>query len=203
MIPWFQLCHPASDQVIPTADLGTFWKAFKTFAVRPRVSKLLFATCFCWFCLDVPFYGLGLISPNVIGTIWYGENPPDRNVYESFVENSYQTMVVVSSGAIVGNLLAIFTIDYLGRRNIQLNGFFWLLILNVAIGATFRPLAENGNSSALIVMYVLSQVFFNFGRFISDPISYLLPVKLTLATAGPNTTTYIVSPSSTPITFSY
>ncbi|KAL4936208.1 hypothetical protein BDV06DRAFT_205485 [Aspergillus oleicola] len=170
----------ASDQAAPPVDLGTFWKAFKAFAVRPRIFKLLFATCFCWFCLDLPFYGLGLISPKVISTIWYGDDAPARNVYESFVENSYQSMVVVSSGAVVGNLLAIFTIDHLGRRNIQLNGFLWLLILNIAIGATFRPLAESGNSSALIVMYILSQVFFNF---------------------GPNTTTYIIPAEIFPTPF--
>jgi hypothetical protein len=46
----------------------------------------------------------------------------------------------------------------------QLNGFFWLFILNLLIGATFRPLARGHDSSALIVFYVLSQVFFNFGK---------------------------------------
>lgn len=77
--------------------------------------------------------------------------------------------MVVSSGAIVGNLLSILTIDKLGRRNIQLNGFFWLFLLNVVIGASFQHLVNHDDSSALVVLYILRQIFFNFGEHILAP----------------------------------
>jgi PHS family inorganic phosphate transporter-like MFS transporter len=151
-------------EIAGPVNLGTFWRAFKLFASKPKPFRILFATCFCWFCLDLPFYGLGLISPKVINKIWDGRSdtePP--GVADFLFQNSYKSMVVVSIGAVVGNLLAIFTIDRLGRRNIQLNGFFWLFILNIVIGATFRPLALTDHPNALIVLYILSQIFFNFG----------------------------------------
>jgi PHS family inorganic phosphate transporter-like MFS transporter len=154
----------AAQVVTPPVDLPAFWTAFREFALKPRAFRLLFATCSCWFLLDIPFYGLGLLSPDIIRTIWSGSDTQDPPLYDSYFQNSYRSMVVVSSGAVIGNLLAIFTIDRLGRRKMQLNGFFWLFILNLLIGATFRPLARGHDSSALIVFYVLSQVFFNFGK---------------------------------------
>ncbi|KAL3446967.1 major facilitator superfamily domain-containing protein [Aspergillus insuetus] len=170
----------AAQGITPPVDLPAFWTAFKGFAVKPRAFRLLFATCSCWFLLDIPFYGLGLLSPDIIRTIWSGSDTEDPPLYDSYFQNSYRSMVVVSSGAVIGNLLAIFTIDRLGRRKMQLNGFFWLFILNLLIGASFRPLARGHNSSALIVFYVLSQVFFNF---------------------GPNTTTYIIPAEIFPTRF--
>ncbi|RDW70888.1 uncharacterized protein DSM5745_08399 [Aspergillus mulundensis] len=165
-----------SQEITRTVDLGSFWNAFKDFVARPKPFRVLMATCLCWFFLDLPFYGLGLISPQVIHTIWPGRNEnADVTIYDSLMQNSYQSMVVVSSGAVLGNLIAIFTIDRLGRRNIQLNGFFWLFILNVVIGATFRVLGGKDSSSALVVLYILCQIFFNFGP---NTTTYILPAEL-------------------------
>ncbi|KAL3474278.1 major facilitator superfamily domain-containing protein [Aspergillus californicus] len=167
--------NSSDSQLAGPVDLRAFFKAFRLFATRPKIFRVLFATCFCWFCLDLPFYGLGLISPRVINTIWSGKVTTEISVFDYLLQTSYQSMVVVSSGAVVGNVLAILTIDRLGRRNIQLNGFFWLFILNVVIGAAFRPLSENRDSSALVVLYILSQVFFNFGP---NTTTYIIPAEL-------------------------
>ena len=128
--------------------------------------RTLIATSLCWFCLDLPFYGLGLMNAEIINTIWYGQAIQPAGVYEYLLRVSYQSIVVVSSGAIVGSAIAVMTVDRIGRRNLQLLGFGWLFILNVIIGAAFRYLSEHGDASALVVLYVLTQIFFNFGRFI-------------------------------------
>ncbi|KAL4802392.1 major facilitator superfamily domain-containing protein [Aspergillus unguis] len=165
----------ATEQTYNPPSLGDFWTAFRAFATKPKPLRILCATCACWFFLDLPFYGLGLISPTVVNTIWHGSEDKARPTYNYLFESAYQSMVVVSTGAVVGNLLAIFAIDKLGRRNIQLNGFFWLFILNVIIGGTFKMLAQRKDSSALIVLYILSQVFFNFGP---NTTTYITPAEL-------------------------
>lgn len=111
-------------------------------------------------------------SLRIIEVIWYRDNPRPDSIYDRLViHNVWQTLVVVSLGAIVGCLITLLAIDKLGRRNIQMIGFFWLFILFVIIGGSFNHLFEIGGSSAVIVLYILCQIFFNF---------------------GPNTTTYIV-----------
>ncbi|KAM0110789.1 hypothetical protein ACP6JB_003576 [Aspergillus fumigatus] len=154
------------DAASPLAILNDF-KHF--FGQKDNFRKLA-ATSLCWFCLDLPFYGLGLISPRITRIIWFGSKLPRTSLYQLLFQTAYQSTVVVSSGAVVGNLLSILTIDKLGRRNIQLNGFFWLFLLNVVIGASFQHLVNHDDSSALVVLYILCQIFFNF---------------------GPNTTTYM------------
>lgn len=144
----------------------TIWKDFKLFLRQKDNFRKLAATSLCWFCLDLPFYGLGLISPRITRTIWFGSHLPRTSLYQLLFQTAYQSIVVVSSGAIVGNLLSILTIDKLGRRNIQLNGFFWLFLLNVVIGASFQHLVGTDDPSALLVLYILCQIFFNFGEYI-------------------------------------
>ncbi|EAL86172.1 phosphate permease [Aspergillus fumigatus Af293] len=133
------------DAASPLAILNDF-KHF--FGQKDNFRKLA-ATSLCWFCLDLPFYGLGLISPRITRIIWFGSKLPRTSLYQLLFQTAYQSTVVVSSGAVVGNLLSILTIDKLGRRNIQLNGFFWLFLLNVVIGASFQHLVNHDDSSAL------------------------------------------------------
>ncbi|KAE8141826.1 major facilitator superfamily domain-containing protein [Aspergillus pseudotamarii] len=152
-----------------------FWRDFKIFLKQKRNLQTLVATSLCWFCLDLPFYGLGLMNLDIINTIWYGSHIPSAGVYGSLLRVSYQSIVVVSSGAIVGSCIAVLTIDRIGRRNLQLLGFCWLFILNVIIGASFRYLSTHGDSSALVVLYVLTQIFFNFGP---NTTTYIAPAEL-------------------------
>lgn len=142
--------------------------------------------------VDLPFYGLGMNSPHIISTIWYGKNSPPANVYTLLVHNVWQSLVVVSLGACVGIIVTFVAIDKLGRRNIQMIGFFWLFILFIVIGGSFNHLYEIGGNAAIIVLYILCQIFFNFGMsgFLSKPLPYLSWPKLTFP--GPNVTTYIV-----------
>ncbi|KAH1496581.1 hypothetical protein KXW25_009036 [Aspergillus fumigatus] len=159
------------DAASPLAILNDF-KHF--FGQKDNFRKLA-ATSLCWFCLDLPFYGLGLISPRITRIIWFGSKLPRTSLYQLLFQTAYQSTVVVSSGAIVGNLLSILTTDKLGRRNIQLNGFFWLFLLNVVIGASFQHLVNHDDSSALVVLYILCQIFFNFGP---NTTTYMLPAEL-------------------------
>jgi PHS family inorganic phosphate transporter-like MFS transporter len=161
--------RPASAAPFAEQDATSplaIWKDFKLFLRQKDNFRKLAATSLCWFCLDLPFYGLGLISPRITRTIWFGSKLPRTGLYQLLFQTAYQSIVVVSSGAIVGNLLSILTIDKLGRRNIQLNGFFWLFLLNVVIGASFQHLVKHDDPSALVVLYILCQIFFNFGEYI-------------------------------------
>ncbi|KAH6666839.1 major facilitator superfamily domain-containing protein [Halenospora varia] len=151
------------------------WEEFKQFFWHDGNLRTLIATSLCWFCLDLPFYGLGMNSPRIINTIWNGKNPQNLPIYDMIEHDIWQSLVVVSLGAIVGSLITLTTIDWLGRRNIQMNGFFWLFILFIVIGGSFNHLYEIGGSPAIIVLYILCQIFFNFGP---NTTTYILPAEL-------------------------
>lgn len=109
-------------------------------------------------------YGLGMNSPKIIQTIWYGKNDQPQFVYDILIHNVWQSLVVVSIGAIVGISITFVAIDRLGRKWIQMIGFFWLFILFIVIGGSFYHLYDIGGQAAIVVLYILCQIFFNFGK---------------------------------------
>jgi len=88
----------------------------------------LFATSLCWFCVDLPFYGLGMNSTSIIGQIWRDEGSLETNLYPLFVNNAWESLIFVSLGAITGGLITFFSINTLGEKTIQVIGFTALFI---------------------------------------------------------------------------
>ena len=128
-------------------------------------------------------------SPKIITTIWYGStSTPPASIYKMLVHNVWQSLVIVSFGAITGCMITFFTIDRVGRRNIQIIGFLLLFILFIIIGGLYNFLYNQGGSSAIIVLYILCQIFFNFGSL--GPNRYLR--LMLIYNPGPNTITYIL-----------
>ncbi|TIA51236.1 inorganic phosphate transporter [Aureobasidium pullulans] len=133
--------------------------------------RTLVATSLTWLSLDLAFYGLGMNDYTTLELIWTNNPNPTEPLYQSLLANAWQSLLIVSLGAIIGNILTMISINRLGRRMIQINGFFWLFVLFLVIGTSYRKLMDTQRSSVLVVLYILTQIFFNF---------------------GPNTTTYII-----------
>ncbi|CZT47243.1 related to high-affinity phosphate permease, phosphate-repressible [Rhynchosporium secalis] len=174
---------PHTDQVIHIlAPPPPSWQDFKQYFWHEGNLRTLMACSFCWFCLDLPFCGLGMNSPNIISVIWYGKTTQPTDIYTLLVQDVWQSLIIVSLGALVGCAITFVAIDRLGRRNTQIIGFFWLFNLFIIIGGSFFHLYEIVGSAGIIVLYILCQISFNF---------------------GPNTTTYIARPPPLPnVTFS-
>ncbi|KAM3077243.1 hypothetical protein ACMFMG_003293 [Clarireedia jacksonii] len=151
------------------------WEDFKDYFWNKGNLRTLIATSLCWFCVDLPFYGLGMNSPDIIIVIWHGIGTQKKTIYPLLIDNLWQSLVVVSIGAITGCLITFVAIDMLGRRNIQLIGFFFLFFLFIIIGSSFNHLFETGGSAATIVLYILCQIFFNFGP---NTITYIISAEL-------------------------
>jgi hypothetical protein len=80
-------------------------------------------------------------------------------VYRTLHNTAVGQLVLVCAGAIPGYWFTVATIDWLGRRPIQIAGFTILTILFAVIGFRFDHLSQRD----LLILYVLSQFFFNFG----------------------------------------
>ena len=116
----------------------------------------LFGTAGSWFFLDIAFYGLGLNTGSILSVI--GFNKKD-NVYSLLKNAAVGQLVLVCAGAIPGYWVTVATVDWLGRRPIQIMGFTILTILFAIIGFRYDYISQGG----LLALYILSQFFFNFG----------------------------------------
>ncbi|PQE31248.1 hypothetical protein CJF32_00001827 [Rutstroemia sp. NJR-2017a WRK4] len=158
------------------------WEDFKDYFWTKGNLRTLITTSLCWFGVDLPFYGLGMNNSDIINVIWHGigSQPTEidywqAKIYPMLIDNVWQSLTVVSVGAIAGCLITFVAIDTLGRRNIQLIGFFFLFILFIVIGGSFNYLYETEGSAATIVLYILCQIFFNFGP---NTITYIISAEL-------------------------
>ena len=138
-------------------DVFSYFSQWKNF-------KVIFGTTSSWFFLDLAFYGLGLNNTTVLSAIGYSTG---ATIYHTLLHNAIGNLVLVCAGSIPGYWLTVGTVDTIGRRPIQIIGFFFLTIIFCIIGFAYKSLSEG----SLLALYVLAQLFFNF---------------------GPNTTTFII-----------
>ncbi|KAF3767460.1 phosphate permease [Cryphonectria parasitica EP155] len=138
-------------------DLTSYFGQWKNF-------RVLMGTTLSWFFLDLAFYGLGLNNALVLAAIGYSNG---ASLYTQLYNTAVGSIILAVAGSLPGYWVAIFSIDSLGRKPLQVLGFLVLTIIFCVIGFAYHRLS----SSALLALYVLAQFFFNL---------------------GPNTTTFIV-----------
>lgn len=125
----------------------------------------LAGTALSWLLLDLPFYGLGFNSPRVISKLWHAQPGPDEQfLYRILLTNGTHSLVVVSIGGLTGGLLMIAFGNHINRRKLQIWGFCILGALFIVIGSSFHRLMGSDHHGALVPLYVMTQVFFNFGK---------------------------------------
>jgi PHS family inorganic phosphate transporter-like MFS transporter len=144
----------------PRASWGDLWSYFSQW----KNAKVLFGTTSSWFFLDVAYYGLSLNNTIVLGAIGYATG---STIYGQLLNAAVGNLVLVCAGALPGYWLTVALVDTIGRKPIQIMGFFLLTIIFTIIGFLYSYLS----SGSLLVLYIFAQVFFNF---------------------GPNTTTFII-----------
>ncbi|TVY35995.1 Repressible high-affinity phosphate permease [Lachnellula subtilissima] len=127
--------------------------------------KVLFGTTASWFFLDLAYYGLGLNNSIVLNAIGYGTG---HTIYHTLLNTALGSLILACAGSIPGYWLSVFTVDTLGRKSIQVIGFFILTGLFCVIGFAYNALS----SGAFLAFYILAQLFFNFGP---NTMTFLIP----------------------------
>jgi PHS family inorganic phosphate transporter-like MFS transporter len=117
----------------------------------------LFGTAFSWFFLDLAFYGLGFSSASLLSTMGFDRRD---NLYQALKNTATGQLVLICAGAIPGYWMTVFTVDKIGRKPIQVGGFAILTIIFCVLGFAWKSLGK----IHLLVLYVLAQFFFNFGK---------------------------------------
>lgn len=173
----------------PMATLNSSWQLSKKDIIQyfwvERNYITLIGTSLSWLLLDFGFYGIGLSSPKFLAKTWgslnlHGPSPlwktnddPNANVFDMFFNTSIHALLILNLGSVVGGVLMIFFASKLNRVSLQKYGFLVLAILFVILGAMFITTHTEG--APAIVLYVLGQLFFNFGP---NSTTYILPAEL-------------------------
>jgi MFS transporter, PHS family, inorganic phosphate transporter len=146
-----------------------FWSGFHTFFVSKGNWTDLAGTSLSWMMLDFAFYCLSVNNPMILDKLWNNEDVV-VSVYTTLLGNGYRALLAVSTGSMIGG--GLFIVMNRHRWALQYYGFWILAGIFVIVGVCFVTLVGTRYFAAVIVLFSLASLFFDF---------------------GPNTSTYVVS----------
>jgi PHS family inorganic phosphate transporter-like MFS transporter len=123
---------------------------------------LILGTSLCWFALDVAFYGTGIFTNTIIhstGSI-------------SILHSTEITAAIFLFSAFPGYWAAVYLIDNLGRRKLQVLGFLFMAIAYSSI--VLIPFIIS-DVTALFVVYGSTFFFINMGP---NTTTFVVPVEV-------------------------
>jgi MFS transporter, PHS family, inorganic phosphate transporter len=141
-----------------------------------------------WFFLDVGFYSQSLFQKDVF--LQVGFIPPAKRMSalrESMVTAKAQALIALGS-TIPGYWVTVFTVDILGRKNIQIGGFIAMSSFMAAMSGAYRHLLNPNNHgdqglskqqpmmrNGWIAMYAFTFFFANWGP---NSTTFIVPAEL-------------------------
>ncbi|GJJ15999.1 hypothetical protein Clacol_010278 [Clathrus columnatus] len=133
-----------------------------------RHLKILIGTCSCWFFLDIAFYGINLNQSSVLQQIGFGGK---GNAWHVMWETALGNLVITALGFVPGYYVTVLTVEYLGRKWIQMQGFLLQGLFLAILAGTFGHISTAG----FVVNFALLQFFFNFG---ANATTFLYPAEV-------------------------
>jgi len=122
-----------------------------------RHAKILIGTCACWFLLDIAFYGINLNQNVVLEEIGY--DGKTGTAWEKLFKVSTGNVIITALGFVPGYYVTVLTIEKLGRKFIQIQGFLMTALFLGLLAGKFTSF----DTASFIVCFSFLQFFFNFG----------------------------------------
>ncbi|KAI9336345.1 major facilitator superfamily domain-containing protein [Obelidium mucronatum] len=181
---------------VATAKVNVKRDDFGSYFSQQRNFKTLFGTAYCWFALDVAWYGLALNTPAVLtlinfngpqkvpittvvnGTSSTVDVAPPVEIGELFYQIALGNLIIAFAGTVPGYWFCVAFVEKLGRKPIQYFGFGVITICLIVLAAFWKTLSTQ--QVPFLVIFTIAQFFFQF---------------------GPNTTTFIVPAEVFPTRF--
>ncbi|KAL4080531.1 major facilitator superfamily domain-containing protein [Scleroderma citrinum] len=146
------------DEPEAALERKAHFKEFIEYFSEWRHAKVLIGTCACWFLLDIAFYGINLNQNVVLEQIGY--DGKTGTAWEKLFKISTGNIIITALGFVPGYYVSVLTIEKLGRKVIQIQGFFMTALF---LGILAGRFTELGNASFIASLTNPPQFFFNFG----------------------------------------
>ncbi|ETW82243.1 inorganic phosphate transporter [Heterobasidion irregulare TC 32-1] len=134
-----------------------------------RHAKILIGTCTCWFLLDIAFYGINLNQNVVLQQIGFAGKT--GTPWERLFKISIGNIIITALGFVPGYYATVLTIEKLGRKWIQIQGFLMAALFLGIMAGRFDTM----NTASFVVCFAFLQFFFNFG---ANATTYCYPAEV-------------------------
>ena len=134
----------------------------------------LLGTASCWFLLDIAFYSQNLTQSTVFSTVGWLPSAPTMTIQREAYFTARAQAIVALSSTVPGYWVTVATIEYLGRRNIQFMGFFFMTLFMAILAGDYTNLTTN-HVPSFVAVYCLTFFFANFGP---NATTFILPAEV-------------------------
>ncbi|KAJ6537678.1 major facilitator superfamily domain-containing protein [Mycena capillaripes] len=161
---------PAGNLAVTRAAKAQAWRDAREYFSEWRHLKILIGTTMSWFLLDIIFYGISLNQSIFISALGLASS---KDPWEFLWQQGVANVIIAIGGFLPGYYFTLFTIEYLGRKKIQVMG----LVMNAIIFAVMagKYTALKANPSGLIACFIFLQFFFNFG---ANATTFVIPAEV-------------------------
>lgn len=156
---------PPDEVAKKKAHFSEFYHHFRQW----KNAKMLIGTAMSWFLLDIAFYGINLNQNVVLQQI--GFDGKEGTPWEKMFKVSTGNMIITALGFVPGYYATVLTIETLGRKFIQLQGFLMAALFLAILAGLFETLTK----VQFIVCFAFLQFFFNFG---ANSTTYCYPAEV-------------------------
>ena len=133
----------------------------------------LLGTAGTWFLIDVTFYGQSLMNTAVVGEAV--SSTSGLNAMQK-LRSSLLSTVWIMLIAIPGYWIAIFTVDWAGRKPLQIAGFLACAAVFALLGLAYdTPLRTGASGAGFVLFYGLTYLFSNAGP---NSVTFLMPAEV-------------------------
>jgi len=162
-----------------TVKQNDFWSHFGQW----KNMKVLIGTAYCWFALDIAWYGLSLNSSTILGLINYNGptkikfaplypngtkaptqsfiDPNTTQVFDFFWQRAIGNIIIALAGQVPGYWVTVLLIERMGRKPIQYLGFAVIFGCLLALAIGWNTISTN--VTVFMTIYTIANFFFNFG----------------------------------------
>jgi len=138
---------------------------------EPGMWRKVLGTAGGWFLFDITFYGNNLFQSTVLRSV-FKVHGKSTAISGGLDHNVIAQMAVVSAMGLPGYYVAVYFMDRLGRKNIQLQGFFFMAITFAILG-----IFESDLQSVPVLMLILYGLTFFFSNFGPNTTTFILPAE--------------------------
>jgi PHS family inorganic phosphate transporter-like MFS transporter len=103
--------------------------------------KTLFGATSTWFLLDIAFCGTNLNQSVPLADIGFSTG---KTHYDVLMKNAVGNLIIAAAGYVPGYFVTIFLIERLGRRWIQVQGFFICALMFGILAGGYSHLSTAG-----------------------------------------------------------
>ncbi|KZO96778.1 MFS general substrate transporter [Calocera viscosa TUFC12733] len=161
--------HANVDKNIIAANQRHHWKEFRQYFGQWRHLKILIGTTCCWFLLDIAFYGINLNTNLILTAMGLGGST--GTAWNRLFQVATGNLIVTALGFVPGYYVSVLTIEYIGRKPIQIMGFAMTSLMLALLAGLFSRLDHGG----FIALFTFLQFFFNFG---ANTTTFIYPVEV-------------------------